>query len=161
MSKRIKCISDQNLIGVTIGQIYFVDAEDGLYYYLTGLFGGKLIQRFALLEDDRIIRLECINDTFSNGALYKGRVYTQAGFRDHKDPESDYILTGIASSWSQRRFRKIDDRGSVIAHPIVSKTVLTVPLVDDKARELAFFKTRRHNNECPCGSTRGICPDHS
>lgn len=33
--------------------------------------------------------------------------------------------------------------------------------VDEKKEALNFFKRRGvSDNECPCGSTRGVCPDH-
>lgn len=57
-------------------------------------------------------------------------------------------------------YRFVDVTDTMSWNP-TSETKSPTVQVDDKKEAINFFKRRGiSSNECPCGSTRGVCPDH-
>lgn len=146
--------------------MYEVESESLTMYFLRGIAkpGGFRKSRFVPFTDMSGVtvgtKLKCHNAVDSDGYLQPGIIYTVAELSRSHD---EYRLVGIKSWWGQYRFHVVDETGQ--PPPIVNVCNVTkatmLPILDaNKASELRFFQARTHSNECPCGSTRGVCPDH-
>lgn len=169
-TKQVKCIDDVSVTAfIQKGRVYEVESENATNYFLRGVgrTGGFRQNRFVTVGEHPFFspagtKLKCDDATDSDGYLKVGVIYTVAKV---STSGTDYQLVGIQSWWGNFRFHVVDETGQpppiINMTPKTTVTTTTLPILDaNKAAELTFFKARSNPRECPCGSTRGICPDH-
>lgn len=146
---KVKCIdprgSDDTLVQ---GAVYDVIGESGSSYLLDGLNpSGWRKSRFEILR-----QVKCIDNQSSFPHLVVGNIYHVVDFNT-----KSYWLAEVKSHYEYYKRRFVD---VVEEAPTLRSAQQPIVKQDDSNAELNFFKRKLYGNECPCGSVRGVCPDH-
>jgi hypothetical protein len=102
--------------------------------------------------------MKCVNAEGYRHGLTKGRVYDAWWCEVNKHDYTYFIGDDNEEHHAfNHRFVPVDNSLPSPTH--ATKVVKSED--DDKKVMLNFFKRRPiTDQECPCGSTRGVCPDH-
>jgi hypothetical protein len=156
--KKVRCLNNASREAyLKVGEVYEVESENSLNYFLIDVNcpGGLRRDRFEDVKpgiDTNRYAAQCIDNYDVETLLTKGVRYVVSQSSTYTD---QYNVEGVKEcTFSKRRFILIGLAANET--PIVTK----VAARDDKSLELSFFKTRANPQECACGSTKGVCPDH-
>lgn len=110
MGKMVKCIDDTGSAhGVlTIGKEYEVTKDTGTTYYLNGVGGDWLKNRFVDAVAANWIgkQVKCVNaDGCISGEIVVDKVYTVTAYFSVQDT---FALSGCQASWRRNRFVEVD-----------------------------------------------------
>lgn len=131
---KVKCIDDEDVLGITEGREYKVDRDDGVYYYITvSDYGDEGVgykkHRFEAVEEKKEEKPMSEIDQHYNFFYYL----------TPEDLDKEYIKIDpyfVASQWN---FNKNDPSGAIFH---LFKTCARYGMKNTKAREIeAMYKT--------------------
>jgi hypothetical protein len=154
---KVICINNDYFAGrLTIGKTY--KAEDiGIYYKISPCdAGGWIYASKDMFVSESVKQVICIDNGYFESQLTVGKVYDISDDRDLGDEYYNITENDLGEkniSYSSERFLPARDVKMTKKGPL-TETKTSIP-------EWKVFRGKLPDNECPCGSTRGVCQYHS